>query len=146
MQGGRSEMLAPLFTLFLDRKHRVLLTRFSGTLRREVLLAQAAAARRSAASDGPTRALLDFSHVEAVDLSVETLKEGGRRPQNIAGQIRVYVIPNDELFGGARMFGTYQEISGNVAPQIVRTMAEAYSALQIIDPDFQPLDPDPPAT
>jgi hypothetical protein len=134
--------LSATFTLFLERKHRVLLTRFSGILRHEVLLAQAAAARRSAASEGPTRGLLDFSHVEAFDIPVETLKMMGSRPQNIADQVRVYVIPNNDQFGGARMFGTYQDISGNIAPQIVRTMAEAYSALQITDPDFQPLDPD----
>ncbi len=131
-----------MFTLFLDRKHRVVLTRFSGTLRHEVLLAQAAAARRIAASEGPTRGLLDFSHVDAVDIPVETLKMMGRRPQNIPDQVRMYVIPNDDHFGGARMFGTYQDLSGNIAPRIVRTMAEAYAALQITDPDFQPLDPD----
>jgi hypothetical protein len=135
-----------MFTLFLDRKHRVLLTRFSGTLRHEVLLAQAVAARRIAASEGPTRGLLDFSQVEAFDISVETLKTMGSRPQNIADQVRVYVIPNDDPFGAARMFGAYQDISGNIAPQIVRTMAEAYSALQMADPDFQPLDPVSPAT
>jgi hypothetical protein len=131
-----------MFTLFLDRKHRVVLTRFSGTLRHEVLMAQAVAARRIATSEGPTRGLLDFSHVDAVDISVETLKMMGARPQNITDQVRVYVIPNDDHFGGARMFGTYQDLSGNIAPQIVRTMAEAYGILQITDPDFQPLDPD----
>jgi hypothetical protein len=131
-----------MFTLFLERKHRVLLTRFSGTLRHEVLLAQAAAARRIAVSEGPTRGLLDFSQVDAVDISVETLKMMGSRPQNITDQVRVYVIPNDDHFGGARMFGTYQDISGNIAPRIVRTMAEAYGALRIAEPDFQPLDLD----
>ena len=80
-----------MFTLFIERKHRILLTRFSGILRHEVLLAQAAAARRIATSEGPTRGLLDFSHVDAVDISVETLKMMGTRPQNITGQVRVYI-------------------------------------------------------
>jgi len=66
----------------------------------------------------------------------------GARSQNIADQVRVYVIPNNDHFGGARMFGTYQDISGNIAPRIVRTMAEAYGALRIAEPDFQPLDLD----
>jgi len=132
-----------MFTLRIDRKHRVLLTHFSGVLRHEVLLAQAVAARKVATSEGPTRGLLDFSHVDAVDIRRETLEDMGARPQNIADQVRVYVIPNDAHFGQARMFGTYQDDSGNVAPQIVRTMADAYRVLQIADPDFQPLDPDP---
>jgi hypothetical protein len=134
-----------MFTLLIDRKHKVLLTRFSGTLRHEVLLAQAVAAREIAASEGPTRGLLDFTGVEALDIPIETLKEMGGRPQNIANQVRVYVIPDNHLFGGARMFGTYQDISGNVAPHIVRTMVEAYRALAITVPDFQPLETPPKA-
>jgi hypothetical protein len=135
-----------MLTLLIDRKHRVLLTRFSGTLRHEVLLAQAVAARTSAASEGPTRGLLDFTDVTAVDIPVETLKEMGSRPQNIPHQVRVYVMPNTDQFGGARMFGTYQDIAGNIAPVIVRTMGEAYRALAITDPDFKPLDIDPKAS
>ena len=131
---------AGMFTLSLDRKHRVLLTRFSGTLRHEVLLAQAAAARRIAESEGPTRGLLDFTDVAAVDIPIETLKEMASRPQNIPNQVRVYVIPSDDQFGAARLFGTYQDIAGNIAPRIVRTMAEAQSILQITEPDFQPLE------
>lgn len=94
-------------------------------------------------SEGPTRGLLDFSHIEAVDIPIETLKKTGAQPQNIAGQVRVYVIPNDGHFGDARVFSAYQDNSGNVAPHIVRTMAEAHRLLQITDPSFQPLNPDP---
>jgi hypothetical protein len=79
-------------------------------------------------------------------MSVETAKEMGGRPQNIANQVRVYVVPNKDQFGGARMFGTYQDMAGNIAPHIVRTMAEAYTFLQITDPDFQPLEIGPQAT
>ena len=132
-----------MFTLLIDRKHKVLLTRFSGTLRLEALLTQAVAARTIAESEGPTRSLVDLSLVTTTDIPIEMAKEMGRRPQNIPNQVRVYVIPNNDQFGGARMFGTYQDISGNVPPQIVRTMAEAYRALLITDPDFQPLETPP---
>jgi hypothetical protein len=132
-----------MFTLLIDRKHKVLLTRFSGTLRHEVLQAQADAAREIAVSEGPTRGLFDFSEVKAIDMSLEMAKEMGSRPQNIAKQVRVYVIPNNDQFGGARMFGAYQDVAGNVAPHIVRTMAEAYSVLLITDADFQPLETPP---
>jgi hypothetical protein len=135
-----------MFTLLIDRKHRVLLTRFSGTLRHEVLLAQAVAARKIAASEGPTRGLLDFSAVKTIDMSIETAKEMGARPQNITNQVRVYVMPNSDQFAGARMFGAYQDIAGNIAPHVVRTMIEAYSFLEIADPDFQILEIDLPAT
>jgi hypothetical protein len=134
-----------MFTLFIDRKHRVLLTRFSGVLRHEVLLAQALAARTIAESEGPTRAIFDLGEVNTIDMSVEMAKEMGSRPQSITKQVRVYVIANTDQFGGGRMFGAYQENSGNVAPIVVHTMAEAYHALLITEPDFQPLETPPEA-
>jgi hypothetical protein len=145
MEGMAHDNLQTMFALFIDRKHRVLLTRFSGVLRHEVLLAQALAARKLATSEGPLRGLLDFSYLEAVDIAVETLKEMGGRPQNIANQVRVYVIPNIDHFGGARMFGAFQDNSGNVAPHVVRTMADAYRALLITDPEFEALQTPPEA-
>jgi len=60
-----------MFTLLIDRKYRVLLTRFSGILRHEVLLAQAVAAREIAASESLTRGLLDVSAVQRIDMSLE---------------------------------------------------------------------------
>ena len=132
-----------MFALFLDRKNRVLLTRVSGILRHEEMLAQSIAARKIDASEGPLRGLLDFSDVEAVDIPLDMIKQLGKGQQNIANQVRVYLIPsNDHQFGLARLFGTYQSLSGNVEPQIVRTMAQAYDVLQITDPDFVPLEPD----
>ncbi len=43
------------------------------------------------------------------------------------------------LFGMGRVFAAYQEYSGNRQPLIYRTMAEAHAALEMRDPDFQPM-------
>ena len=74
-------------------------------LQQEVVLAQAVAARQFAEGEGPMRAVIDFSDVEAADIPVETLKEMGRRPQNFPGQVRIYVLPDDTLFGLGREDG-----------------------------------------
>lgn len=127
-----------MFTLLFERKHRVLLTRFAGIFRREVVEAQMVAARRIEAIEGPTRALYDFQDVEAVDIPYATLSAMGQLPQTVPNQLRVYVMPRPELFGMGRIFGAYQEFSGNRQPLIYRTMAEAFAALELKDPDFQP--------
>lgn len=130
-----------MFSLFFERKHRVLLTRFGGIFRREVVQAQMVATRRIAAIEGPARALYDFESVEAVDIPYATLREMGRLPQTLPNQIRVYVMPRPELFGMGRTFATYQGLTGNREPLVCRTMSEAYAALDLKDPDFQPVQP-----
>jgi hypothetical protein len=130
-----------MFSLFFERKHRVLMTRFVGIFRREVVEAQMVAARRIAVIEGPTRALYDFDSVEAVDIPAASLREMGRLPQTLPNQLRVYVMPRPELFGMGRTFATYQGLTGNREPLIFRTTAEAYAALDLKDPDFQPIEP-----
>jgi hypothetical protein len=130
-----------MFSLFFERKHRVVLTRFAGIFRREVVEAQMVAARRIEAIEGPTRALYDFLGVEAVDIPYATLREIGRLPQTVQNQLRVYVMPRPEIFGMGRTFATYQELTGSREPLIYRTTAEAYAALALKDPDFQPVEP-----
>jgi hypothetical protein len=130
-----------MFSLLFERNHRVLLTRFTGIFRREVVQAQMVAARRIAAIEGPTRALYDFEGVEAVEIPYAILRDMGRLPQTLPNQLRVYVMPRPELFGMGRTFATYQELTGNREPLIYRTMAEAYAALDMKDPDFQPVEP-----
>ena len=128
-----------MFTLLVERKQKVLWTRFSGILRRELIHAQGAAARKLAESEGPLRALIDFRDVEKIDIPLETLKTMGHSPQNLTDQKRVLVASTDEHFGMARLFATYQGLSGNVEPLVVRTMEEAHRALQLSDPHFEPV-------
>ena len=130
-----------MFSLLFERNHRVLLTRFTGIFRREVVQAQMVAARRIAAIEGPTRALYDFEGVEAVEIPYAILRDMGRLPQTLPNQLRVYVMPRPELFGMGRTFATYQELTGNRQPLVCRTMADAYAALDLKDPDFQPIEP-----
>jgi hypothetical protein len=135
-----------MFILLIDRGNQVLLSRLSGVLNPENWQQLESAARKSAASDGPMRALFDLSDVETIDISVDHLMEVAQRQQHIPNQVRVYVIPaNGSQFGMARLFGTYSALAGNVEPVIVHSMAEAYRVLQITDPNFQMIEPTKPS-
>jgi hypothetical protein len=132
-------------SLFFERSHRVLLVRMGAELSEQTLAALDAAVRAFAAAHGACRGLLDLSPVERVTIPSAVIAAHGRRPARLAGQRRVLVAPTDALFGICRMFGANQDTTTRGdAPDVVRTLAEAYALLGLVDPDFQPLDPDPP--
>lgn len=128
-----------MFTLLYDRKHRVLLTRFSGTLSSEDLSALAESARAFTNREGLVRGLFDFSDVQVVDIPTHVLVNHAQQPAVLAGQDRVYVMPRPDLYGLGRMYGTYQRHFGDREPLVAHTLAEAYTALGIAAPDFQPI-------
>ncbi len=128
------------YTLYFDRKLKILLARIAPSLTQEVLVDMSAEVRRLVAERGACPAIVDFSGVTDVRLSSEFMVQHGRRPAVLKGQRRVLVAPSDAVYGICRMFGTYQLGTGDT-PVIVRTMQEAYGLLGIVEPDFQPLEP-----
>jgi hypothetical protein len=128
-----------MFRLLFDANHRVLLTRFFGTLSREDLSAAAESARALMKREGPVRGLIDFSDVQTIDVSIEHFVSRARKPAVLADGERVYVMPRPDLYGLGRMYGTYQGLAGNREPSVVRTLAEAYVSLGLTEPDFRPV-------
>ena len=61
------------FSLTFDRRHRVLLARFSGELTQADLLAMQDTARRFAAREGPCHGLVDLTAVETVSVPSQSL-------------------------------------------------------------------------
>ena len=128
-----------MLALLFERRYNVLLVRFSDRLAREDLARLDAAAREFVARQGPSRALVDFTNVEVIEIDTAEFIRRGQRAAIMTDQDRVYVMLRPDLFGLGRMFSTYQKIGGNREPLVVRTVAEAYTALDLVDPDFQPL-------
>jgi hypothetical protein len=125
-----------------DGKYRVLLASFSATFVEADIATLAAAVADFKTREGVVRGLVDFTDVEVIDVTLAAMTRAAQeRPQIMTGQDRVYVIPQALLFGMTRVFGTYQSLGGFIEPQIVRTMAEAYAALDLADPDFRPIEP-----
>ena len=95
--------------------------------------------------EGPTRGfLIDCTDVE--DLAVPTgvfVRRGQRSANVVSDQKRVYVMPQPDLFGMGRMFGTYQRMAGKKEPLVVKTLLEAFEALSLSDPIFEPVPVNP---
>jgi len=130
-----------MFELLFDRRHRVLLARFSGTLDGAAVAALDDAAARFVEREGPVSSIADFSNVETVGMVTDTIVNRGLLPPIMKDQLRVFVVPRDDLYGLARMFATYQRASGNREPVLVRSLDQAYTTLGLVDPDFQPVEP-----
>lgn len=129
-----------MFTLAFERKQRVVLVRFSGSLTRGALDRMSEAVRLFAVREGPTRGIVDFSGVETVDVPTEAIIERGRRRPVMGDAERIFVTPQSVLFGLSRLFASYQNGTGNQAPVIVHTIQEAYERFGLDNPNFEPFD------
>ena len=95
--------------------------------------------------EGATRGfLIDCTDVD--DLAVPTsvfVRRGQRSANVVSDQERVYVMPQPDLFGMGRMFGTYQRMAGKKEPLVVKSLLEAFEALGLSDPIFEPVSNSP---
>ncbi len=123
----------------IDRESGVLLVKFEDSLTVESLNALDSELKGFVAREGTMPTIIDFTDVMSVDVPVSTLVTKGKSPALMPGQPRVFVVTDTLLFGLLRLYGTYQDDSGEKRPTIVRTLAEAFAALSLIDPTFEPI-------
>jgi hypothetical protein len=129
-----------MFTQFIDRQHKVLLTRLKGTFGQEDIAALYAAAERMVALEGVSlRSLQDFTDIEAVNIQIGRIAQQSWRPQVVPGRRRVMVVPQPEFQDIARMFAAYQKIADHEEPHIVPSLDEAYALLGLKNPQFEPI-------
>lgn len=130
-----------MFTLSVERKQSVLMVKFSSRMTQEDLNNLDTAVVAFVKKEGATRGfLIDCTDVE--DLAVPTgvfVRRGQRSANVVSDQERVYVMPQPDLFGMGRMFGTYQRMAGKKEPLVVKTLTEAFEALDLSDPMFEPV-------
>ncbi len=128
------------YELLFAARERVLLVRFGKSLTERAITSMREAARQFVAVHGPCRGIVDFSAVEAVDVSAPFIATLGRTQANIVGQKRVIVSPRSDVFGLSRMFELHQETAAGDPPHVVRTIEAAYAELGLVDPPFAPVD------
>ena len=130
-----------MITLYIERKQSVLMVKFSERMTQEDLHQLDSAVVAFVKKEGQTRGfLIDCTGVE--DLAVPTgvfVRRGQRSANVVSDQQRVYVMPQPDLFGMGRMFGTYQRMAGKKEPLVVKTLVEAFEALGLSDPMFEPV-------
>jgi hypothetical protein len=131
-----------VFQLLFDARHTVLMSRFHGTYVEADICVRDKAAARFVARHGLARGIMDFSAVEAVDIPMGYILERAHAPPVLPGQARVIVAPREPAYSLNRIFAAHQLYSRKVEPLLVGTLEEAYRALAITDPAFEPLEDD----
>jgi hypothetical protein len=125
--------------LDFDAKNAVARVTLEGVVTDEGLSDCNATVTRYFASHPPCRGIVDFSKVTKFEVSSNTIRRlASSAPAIPRGYMRVFVTPNNFVYGMARMF---QILSEKSRPDlhIVRTLEEAYKLLQLESPEFVPL-------
>ena len=128
-----------MFNLAFDSSHRVLLTQFEGVLSSEDIKGLDKALAAFVAHRGLARGILDFSLVQTNALPQSFLIWRARSPLILLDQERVIVAPQQELYELARAYVAQQRDFGNLEGRLVRTLDDAYLALDLKQPDFCPV-------
>lgn len=118
-----------MIEVLLDHVRRIALVRLSGILTAADLSALGAAGRRHLTRhEALAWRILDFSAVEQVQVPTSFIASLGMA-RSIAGN-RIYVVPDPETFGLARVYSSYQRHQANSnEPLLVATLDEAYAAI-----------------
>ena len=132
-----------VFQLLHDRRHNVLMTRLHGTLVATDITLRDKAVGRFVARHGLARGIMDYTGVEAVDIPIEVVVERASRPPRLPGQARVIVAPREPTWAMNRIFAAHQLYRLGEEPTLVRSLEEAYRALSMIAPVFEPVTVDP---
>jgi predicted RNA-binding Zn-ribbon protein involved in translation (DUF1610 family) len=132
-----------VFHLLHDKRHNVLLTRFSGTYVATDISLRDKAVGRFVARNGLARGIMDYSAVEEVDIPIEVVVERSSKPGLLPGQARVIVAPREPLWAMNRIFAAHRLFRQGEEPLLVRSIEEAYEALFMVDPVFEPVAIDP---
>jgi hypothetical protein len=116
-----------MFTLAFDRRHRILLTRVSGSVGSSDMSALDGAIQRFTARHGPAHGVVDVTAVSTVAVPVGKLV-----PAN-ASAYRWILVADSKLAELAR--------TGARESVIVSSIDEALRQLGATDPSFEPVEP-----
>jgi hypothetical protein len=128
-----------MFNLSFESGYRVVLAQFAGVLSSEDIKGLDKALAAFVARHGLARGILDFSSVQANAVPRSFLIWRARLPQILLGQERIIVAPQQEIYELACAYAAQQRDFGNIQGQIVRTLGDAYLALDLKQTDFRPV-------
>lgn len=123
-----------------ERRHRVLFSRLIGIFTSDDIEALDRVVSRFVHENGPVAGLIDWSGIETFAVSSGRMVQRGRVPQIAPGERRVMVAPSDgPIRDMVRAYADQQRDYGNVEPIVVFSLEEAYAALGIANPVFDPV-------
>jgi hypothetical protein len=83
--------------------------------------------------------IFDFTSVNANAVPQSFFAWRGQLPQILLGQERIIVAPQQEIYELACAYAAQQRDFGNVEPQFVRALGDAYRMLGHEQADLQPV-------
>ena len=126
------------FRFEFDLANKILLLRVEGRLTDESLAEVQQAARKYWVAFDPSAGIVDFSSVTEFAVSAEYLREIVEQ-EHPFNRPRFIVAPTTVGFGLFRMFQTLGQDTWPLL-RVVRTTDEAFAALLIQSPHFEPLE------
>src|SRR5258708_22058793 len=121
----------------IDRRTGALLMKFAGPISTASLNAFDGEPKSFVAREGTMSTVIDFTGA-SVEVEVSLLIDQGRGRSLMPGESRVFVTKDSLLFGLLRICGAYQYGRGGKKPLIVPSLVEAFRALALADPQFEP--------
>ena len=129
-----------MFALFFEPRHRVLMVRVTGLFSSQDIETHDRAALSFLAREvGEVRGIYDLSAVETVAVPSSKAVQRGQAPSIIATRV-VVVAPHGAAAEFVRIVREQQRLAGHREPILVATLEEAYLALELTDPHFEPLE------
>ena len=129
-----------MFTLWFERRHKVLMAQVSGVLSSDDLDTHDRAVLRFLAGLTGVRAIYDFSAVDALAVPASKIAQRGQQPAMISER-RVVVAPRQAGEEFALIIRDQQRAAGLPEPTIVATLEEAYALLGLdYQASFEPVD------
>jgi hypothetical protein len=122
-----------------DRENGILLLRIDGRLTEESVVEYYRAAQKYWTASDAKMGIIDYSTVTEICLSTEFVNRLASRGTVAADRPRIVVAPDALMYGLSRMFQAMSE-RARPALQVVHTLEEAYTALGVQSPKFEPLE------
>lgn len=113
------------------------MTRLYGTYVQDDVVLRDRAASRFVSRHGLCRGIMDFSDVTRVEVPVDRLVRRAHEPPVLPGMPRVVVAPDSLTYELNRIVIAHQLYSRKVEPLLVRTLAEAFRAFELDNPQFE---------
>jgi hypothetical protein len=125
------------FAIELERKGKIVRVTWKGEVTLAVLREGFSKTRQFATGRAIAGAISDFSHVHSIKLSSDDVYALTKEAPVFETEIpRITVSGKEHIFGMARMF---ELLSDDAGLHVVRTTEEAYSLLQLQNPEFEPI-------
>jgi len=123
--------------LFYERRHNVVLVRLSGVMSSEDIAEHDRALLNFLAGREGVRGLYDFSSVDTLAVPISKINQRGQRPSMIDGMRVLVAAPGAVGLDFAVRIADQLRAAGHREPLIVETLADAYRALELDNPQFE---------